>query len=587
MAALAAYLQQLRGGLNELTICEPEVDDKELGVDDATKFREEEDLKGGAVLKGVLEPGTGTATPQEGDLVFLHFSLLDEHRQVLCSTSLERGASGRPQPFVIGRGRRMLRGMELGVLEMLQGERAMLDIKPGYAFLHKDSGMSLPQGLRREAPVVVDVTLTSWCPGSQVKCVGPDADVFLRTLRQGQGWETPRPPFEVSLHIDARTTCVSEPQGAGDSYFSSTNSKPLTCSLGTGQLPPGVEAAVQSMQRQQEALVYCPTSQLCGGKLVPDPPDGGDGGLSAAATCYAEVVLHLLDFSQVRDMTSDGGVVKRTVRPGRGEFPVDCPLEDSLVRVHYRVRAVGEEQWLADSRGTDGQAAPVQLATGMGEAPEALDMSVRLMLCGEVAVVTSTWRYAYEGRQDAPQGLTPGGGVEFEVELVGFEQEASHHAMSGTDKLERAGRLKTQGNALFKQGKSRLARTKYQKALKLLGGGLDLETEEEFSAASSTRAACMLNIGRCAEHEREWGEALTWCNKAISEDEAYAKAYFRRAVVSACLGEYEAAQNDLAVCAELEPSTAEECERELRRMQQQQAAAEAKQRDTLKGFFNR
>jgi hypothetical protein len=68
---------------------------------------------------------------------------------------------------------------------------------------------------------------------------------------------------------------------------------------------------------------------------------------------------------------------------------------------------------------------------------------------------------------------------------------------------------------LHMQGKSRLARTKYQKALKLLGGGLDLETEEEFSAASSTRAACMLNIGRCAEHEREWGEALTWCNKAI------------------------------------------------------------------------
>lgn len=34
---------------------------------------------------------------------------------------------------------------------------------------------------------------------------------------------------------------------------------------------------------------------------------------------------------------------------------------------------MGEEQWLADSRGTDGQAAPVQLATGMGEAPEVGD----------------------------------------------------------------------------------------------------------------------------------------------------------------------------------------------------------------------
>lgn len=35
----------------------------------------------------------------------------------------------------------------------------MLDIKPAYAFLHKDSGMAAPQGLRREAPVVVDVTV--------------------------------------------------------------------------------------------------------------------------------------------------------------------------------------------------------------------------------------------------------------------------------------------------------------------------------------------------------------------------------------------------------------------------------------------
>lgn len=51
--------------------------------------------------------------------VFLHYSLLNEHRDVLCSTHKEHGGSGRPQPFVIGRGRRMLRGMELGVQGML------------------------------------------------------------------------------------------------------------------------------------------------------------------------------------------------------------------------------------------------------------------------------------------------------------------------------------------------------------------------------------------------------------------------------------------------------------------------------------
>ena len=48
--------------------------------------------------------------------VFLHYSILNEHHDVLTSTLRQNGGSGQPQPFVIGHGRRMLRGMELGVL---------------------------------------------------------------------------------------------------------------------------------------------------------------------------------------------------------------------------------------------------------------------------------------------------------------------------------------------------------------------------------------------------------------------------------------------------------------------------------------
>lgn len=35
-------------------------------------------------------------------------------------------------------------------------------------------------------------------------------------------------------------------------------------------------------------------------------------------------------------MAGDGKVVKRRIKDGRGEFPIDCPIEDSSVRVHYR-----------------------------------------------------------------------------------------------------------------------------------------------------------------------------------------------------------------------------------------------------------
>ena len=44
--------------------------------------------------------------------------------------------------------------------------------------------------------------------------------------------------------------------------------------------------------------------------------------------------------AQVRDMTGTGEVLKRRLKDGQGEFPVDCPLTDTTVRAHYRVRAV-------------------------------------------------------------------------------------------------------------------------------------------------------------------------------------------------------------------------------------------------------
>ncbi len=51
----------------------------------------------------------------------------------------------------------------------------------------------------------------------------------------------------------------------------------------------------------------------------------------------------------------------------------------------------------------------------------------------------------------ALQGLPAGGRVQFEVELLGFDREANEHALAGPAKLERAGKLKDQGNVLYKQ----------------------------------------------------------------------------------------------------------------------------------------
>ena len=55
-----------------------------------------------------------------------------------------------------------------------------------------------------------------------------------------------------------------------------------------------------------------------------------------------------------------------------------------------------------DSRGPDGDAAPLEFDTGVDAVPEAVDMCIRLMTPQEVAVVSSSHKFAYEGRSDRP-----------------------------------------------------------------------------------------------------------------------------------------------------------------------------------------
>ena len=66
---------------------------------------------------------------------------------------------------------------------------------------------------------------------------------------------------------------------------------------------------------------------------------------------------------------------------------------------------------LLDTRGADGSAEPQTFETGMGMVPEALDLCVRLMTVQEMATVTSTSTYAYDGRSDKPEVLVRRSGL--------------------------------------------------------------------------------------------------------------------------------------------------------------------------------
>lgn len=153
---------------------------------------------------------------------------------------------------------------------------------------------------------------------------------------------------------------------------------------------------------------------------------------------------------QVRDVTADGGVLKRRLQEGEGEFPVDCPLHDTSVRLHYRVRSLAGPSpgpWLADSRtrssssstdpakggGSGPDAAPpLEVDTGCGELPEGLELVVKLMVPGELASATCSAAYAYEVGGDARRGGSGSSGV---------QGSSSVHSREGRERRLPAGRL--------------------------------------------------------------------------------------------------------------------------------------------------
>ena len=155
----------------------------------------------------------------------------------------------------------------------------MVSIKPHFAFRHKQCKLPAPPGLRRDEPVDVEVVVSAQggralqqqlllLPVGAVH-THPDAPVSSwparqlvpqrgresagrgrrRMLQQGEGWETPREPFEISLELEMATPSTDGQQCQGQPYFATAPDAPLQCSLSAEDLPAGAPGGARGMQQ--------------------------------------------------------------------------------------------------------------------------------------------------------------------------------------------------------------------------------------------------------------------------------------------------------------------------------------------------
>ena len=436
----------------------------------------------------------------------------------------------------------------------------------------------------------VDLTLLGVTQALHVRVLDEAGRLIKAVDTEGGNWETPRPPYRVDI-----SCAVRDPNG--EVRFRSPEGAPWEVTMGAGQLPEAVEAAVSSMVLGERARLVCPVESLEAtlgpASLLPAfewAPLWGSGD-------QVEVELALVGLYQVRDVFGDGSLLKTRLRDGTGQFPVDCPIEDCKVRLHYSAKLPGAAgPAVFDSAlvtggggGGDAESAPLEVTLGTGALPQGLEWCVKLMVPGEFARVEAKAQHGYDtdpaGR---PDGVPEGSPIEWEVELFDFDRPSSAEDMSASEVLEAAGALKTEGNALFQNSRLPLAEVRYNMALRLLDrGAFALEAEADVEAAEALKAACHLNLAACAQKQQRFGDALQASEAALKLDPELPKGLLRRAQALTSLCEFARAAADYGALAKLGAGWAQEAaagEERLRRCEQRAAK---KERQQFQGFLRR
>ena len=610
----------------------------------------------GVPVCALLGDTTGVSALEEEDE--------DDDAGIATDAEIEAARAARVLP-----GDACARGLLLALADAPAGTEALVRVAPEYAYLDPSHGPRLvprdpkvpgltpdarrrfprpPAGVDPEAFLFFDVRVLDRRvaspvrrPFSQPSSASEAKDLrrarlaaatsfpvpyaTKRVLREGDGWERPRPPFDVAASVEVRT---GPGVAAGTASAASDDDRFGSCARilipettvryvsGDGTLPPELNAAVDTMRVGEEAAVYVPPKRRpekapLAARLAMTPD-----ALELAARHGVEYRVRLLSMTHVRDVFGDGVVVKRRLEEGVGDFPGDCPVRDCAARARVAVAAVsafaadaaaslddhrslleGDDPFaaLASCPGfahDTGAQTPLAFRLGAGAVPAAVETSVRLMLPGETASVTvrdarnAGKRYGYEGSApDAPgarrvrerlqdlelelhgksERANQAPGLVFVVRLLDFEKPVNWYRAGLAEMLAEADAGRLEGNALLRAGRLDLAREKYEKTLRDLRGIRGLESDEEVSAVNEIARAVTLNLAAAFQRLGLHARAIEKVNEILDADPAHVKALWRRGVSLAATHEYARARVDFQAVAEGDESLRRDVERELRK----------------------
>ncbi|XP_010269697.1 PREDICTED: peptidyl-prolyl cis-trans isomerase PASTICCINO1 [Nelumbo nucifera] len=518
----------------------------------------------GSLMKAEMRPGGGTAMPADGDQVIFHCTIRTLDGVIVESTKSEYGGKGIPTRHVLGKSK-MILGLLEGIPTMLKGEVAMFKMKPELHYGEVDCPVAVQESFPKLEELHFQIELIDFF---KVKVISEDLGVLKKVINEGQGWESPREPYEVKARISAKTL-------DGKLILSYMEGEPFSFTFGKAEVPKGLEMGIGTMARAEKAILYVTKPYLTQSSFM----------LEVDGLEEVEFEVELVYFIQVRDMLGDGRLIKRRIRDGRGEFPMDCPLHDSLLHVHYKGMLLNEERTVFYDTRIDNNGQPLEFSSGEGLVPEGLEMCVRLMLPGEMALVTCPPDYAYD-KFPRPNNVPEGAHIQWEIELLDFEKPKDWTGLSFQRIMDEAEKIKNTGNRLFKEGKFELAKAKYEKVLREFNH-VNPQDDDEGKIFLNSRNSLHLNVAACYLKMGECRKSIEACDKVLDTNPVHVKALYRRGMAYMSAGDFKEAREDFEKMISIDKSSEPDAKAALLKLKQTEQEVERKARKQFKGLFDK
>ena len=192
---------------------------------------------------------------------------------------------------------------------------------------------------------------------------------------------------------------------------------------------------------------------------------------------------------------------------------------------------------------------------------QGLHAVVATMKVGEICHVWVEPEYGYgeKGNFSFPS-VPPNAQLTYAIELMDYEppvddSEARRGSMTYEERLEASQRRRLAGNQFYKEMKYGEALNKYITALSFVDDDFMMQLHGFFfDRAMQEKIPSLLNLSACHLKMKQPRDAITVATQAIACDPKNSKAYFRRGVARAELGQTEDALKDLQQAKEHAPS---------------------------------